>query len=313
MSKLDEKRRPLGILGVALAATLCLGAGSSTAYAQTPQQQPAALPPVPPATLLVPVGNAGAAPGLDDFDTIVARAYAFMREQQYERALVELQTAYSLRQRPILLLGIARVQQALGLAAEAVASYRRYLIAETAPAPAEQKEAEQAIARLSAFLPRPADAAPSAGVLPLRVETRPSHRGMIAAGWTLLSIGYAFAFGTGIGMGLVWNSYGGSSSYYASREPHSASGYTLLIPVLGPLISGITAPATAGSNGGLYAMIWTLPWLLTDLPMQIVGLALILQGRKTPQQTIVPNVLSRVNIRPYSSPTGGGLVAYGTF
>ncbi len=254
----------------------------------------------------------------DPIESHVQRARQWMAIQRYGDALAEWQAAYGLRQDPWLLLELARAQHRLGMGQEAITSYRRYLVAEPNPPPAQREEAQTAIVQLQAFLPRATAQTPGQllgddlRLLPVRVVNRPYHRGMVAAGWTLLSIGYAFAFGAGIGMGMDWTC--SSCGYgYPYGTPSSAAGWTLLIPVIGPLVSGIVAPVTAQSQSTTYALVWTLPWVLTDLPLQVVGATMLYLGYHTKQQILVPSLFSRVQIRPYSTSNGGGLMVRGSF
>lgn len=242
----------------------------------------------------------------DRFTSHIMTARAHIAQQRYRDALAEWNAAYEIRQHPDLLLELARTQQRLGMTQESVASYRRFLTAHESASPESKHEAMQAIARLSALLPPPpVQLVTERSDPPYRVVTRPHHRGMVAAGWTLLSLGYAVAFGTGIGTGIAWN----TSSRY-TRYPSSSTGWTLLIPVAGPLISSIVAPVTGGST---YAYVWTLPWLLADLPFQIIGTALLIKGYRTPQKVLVPSWLASVQLHPYANQSGGGTGLSGAF
>ena len=102
----------------------------------------------------------------------------------------------------------------------------------------------------------------------------------------------------------AWDSLWGGDCYssgpYGCSNPSSAAGWTLLIPVVGPVISSIVAPATS-RQAVTYGLVWDLPWLLTDLPMQLVGLGLIIQGYKTPQHYLSRKRLSQLMVRPYSN------------
>ena len=270
---------------------------------------------LPQGGISAPADGAGmgiAAPASNPFDGHQARARMLFEQENYYAALSEFQAAYSLRQHPILLFDMARTQQRLGNLSEAITLYRRYLTAADDSLDLHRGEAQKELARLQSLsVPPSVVTAPSAtvssrmqeSVLPYRVTSRPHHHGMQAAGWSLFSLGYAGAFATGISMGLLW---GGRS------QPSSAAGWTLLIPVAGPLISGIVAPATTSSSTS-YGLVWTLPWLLADMPFQVVGLVLIIKGYQTPQHVVEPNFLSSPQLRPYSSQTGGGLVLSGKF
>lgn len=284
-------------------------------------------PTAPPATL------AGDAQVEASYRDQLLRAQELARQGRRSEALALFQAAYVLKQEPGLLLEIARLQHGLGLGAEAIDHYRRYLIADPAAPAAFREEAARAIAQINALLsgstpvaspngtatatslsaPPPAGSPPPpVGLSEPVVLRRTHHNGMIAAGWSLLSIGYAAAFATGLSMGLLWGGDCYSSGAYGCSTPNSAAGWTLLIPVVGPVISSIVAPATS-RQAVTYGLVWDLPWLLTDLPMQLVGLGLIIQGYKTPQHYLSRKRLSQLMVRPYSNPGGAGLVASGRF
>jgi hypothetical protein len=295
-----------------------------------------AQPQAPPVGLGAPANRMSSDEQLEArFRADVLRAQQLMRLGRRNEALGLLQGAYSLRQEPALLLDIARLLHQLGLGAEAIAAYQRYLIADPG-APADLRgEATAAIAQISALMAAPTTAptgapTPAAQAGPTTTPAMPAtpppsilqsepvvsrrsrHKGMIAAGWTLLSVGYAGAFATGVAMGASWGSPCYMLSGYYCQNPSPAAGWTLLIPILGPVISSVIAPATT-KQAVSYGLAWDLPWLLTDLPLQLVGLGLIIQGYKTPQLFISRKLLSQVQIRPYSSPGGGGMIASGTF
>ena len=290
-------------VGIGLGMVLCLTPAFAVAQ-PAPASEPAAQ------------ASAAVPNPADPFMVHLQNARAQFERDQYQSALSEYQAAYALRQHPLLLLEMARTHQRLGNQREAVTLYRRYLTASDDPRDVHRAEAERAVERLQMLLPEgttaPRPALSPTAELPYRVITRPHHRGMVAAGWTLFSIGYAAAFGTGIGMGIAWNSTNCyPNSYYCTSYPSSAAGWTLLIPIAGPLISGIIAPVTSHSSS--YALAWTLPWLLADLPFQVIGLALLWKGYKTPQKLIVPSFVQNVQIKPYSHQTGAGLTMTGSF
>jgi len=247
----------------------------------------------------------------DPFVDQISSARTLLAQQRYREALVCWQAAYELRQHPELLLEIARTQQRLGMTQESITTFRRFLTAHENASPETRREAETEIARLSRLLPPPAvQFVTERAELPYRVITRPHHRGMLAAGWTLFALGYAGAFGTGIAMGASWPGTTGANS----SSPSAAAGWTLLIPVLGPVISGIVAPATASSRyTTTYGLVWTLPLLLADLPFQVIGTALIIQGYRTPQKIVTPNLLTSLHVHPYASPSSGGVSLSGSF
>lgn len=93
---------------------------------------------------------------------------------------------------------------------------------------------------------------------------------MLKIGGLLLGIGYAPAVALAIALSAQAGQNGG---------PSLASNYTLLVPGLGPVASGIIAPA--GSPPGTAGAVitgWTLPILLTLGLMQGTGSALLIAG-----------------------------------
>lgn len=229
------------------------------------------------------------------------QAQQLMRSEQFIEALKELEAAYALSQVPQLLYYQGLAHQSLGHSKEALTFYEMFLSRGGPRDPAERSALLRrisALKQIDALTPPPPSLAPPPSLfqgVPFRIETRPHHHGMLVAGSVMLGIGYVFAFGTGI----AYTTFGGSTQ---------AAGGTLLLPVVGPLISSAI----------LYDNIlsWGLPWLLTDLPLQISGLALIIQGYRTKQRVLVPNLPGGAELtllRPYASPDGAGMIAIGRF
>ena len=313
------------------AAALALGvpAGTHAQTAPAPAAQAADPAPAPPA-----------APGALDaeFEQHLTRAAELTRTERYAEALGAWDAAYKLRQRPGLLLEIARTHRRLGNAQEASKAYRRYLAAEPSPPADARTEAEQALAQLDRLLnPGAAGTAAGAsgahaplppntvygkierdgfvGVLPMRLELRPDRR-LFAAGWTLLSLGYTAAFISGMTYGIIGSS--SNSSRYDSG--FQASAWTLLVPVLGPFISGILAPSmSAAPDRQAAGLTWSLPWMLVDGAVQVAGLALTIASYR--HKRLVPVLAPlrgggdrpQLSLRPYAGPFGGGLTMGGTF
>lgn len=159
----------------------------------------------------------------------------------------------------------------------------------------------------------------------MHIEKSSTHRGILKAGWTLLSVGYILAFASGIGAGVAWSSAYYTPTYHDPnhpelnshfmnpRDPHGAAGYALMLPIFGPLVSAIAAPATAYAKEATYGFAWSIPLMLIDLPLQVIGLGLVIKGYRTPQYRAVPNLLSHVNVTPYSTGSGGGVNVSGRF
>lgn len=275
--------------------------------------QPGALPAAPAPSA------APAVPG--DFDSLVAQAQKLVAEERHSEALRLWHAAYTQRQRPDLLVHIARAEQRLGLADAALDAYKRYLTAEPNPPPELRTEAEQAIARLSrlgtatpavgvAPGPGPMAAAGPSGMpmaydedgrpVPLRMVTRKYHNGMRTAGIVLTSIGYGVSFIVGMTMGSIF--LGTSSS--RSRDYALGQGaFTLLIPVAGPFISSIVLPTTYEKESVYY---WSLPMMFTLGAVQVIGVGLWAGAYRHPQKRLVP-LANDLRIVPTVAPGYAGL------
>lgn len=276
-----------------------------------------------PGVLPAPPTAPSAAPAVTgDFDTLVAQAQRLVTEERHSEALRLWHAAYTQRQRPELLVHIARAEQRLGLADAALDAYKRYLTAEPNPPPELRAEAEQAIARLS----RMSTAAPALGVppgpgpmaaapgspgmpvaydedgraVPLRMVTRKYHNGMRTAGIVLASVGYGISFIVGMTMGSIF--LGTSSS--RSRDYALGQGaFTLLIPVAGPLVSSIVLPTTYESQSVYY---WSLPMMFTVGAIQVIGVGLWAGAYRNPQKRLVP-MANDLRIVPTIAPGYAGL------
>lgn len=93
---------------------------------------------------------------------------------------------------------------------------------------------------------------------------------LMKIGGLLLGIGYAPALALALALAPQAGEPG---------APSLAMNYTLLIPVAGPVISGVLAPATA-PPGTAYGAVttWTLPLVLSLGLVQTTGLALLAAG-----------------------------------
>ena len=89
-------------------------------------------------------------------------------------------------------------------------------------------------------------------------------------GGLLLGLGYAPALALALALAPQAGQPG---------SPAVATNYTLLLPVAGPLISGLLAPLDA-APGTTYGAIttWTLPLSLTVGLVQVTGFALLTAG-----------------------------------
>jgi len=61
--------------------------------------------------------------------------------------------------------------------------------------------------------------------------------------------------------------------------PSALANYSLLVPLMGPYISAIAAPAQAEEgNGRAVLSAWSVPWLLTSGLLQTTGFVMLLSG-----------------------------------
>lgn len=214
----------------------------------------------------------------DTFAEHQRRGAEYLQSQKYALALIELQAAYVQQQRPVLLYFIARCYHGMGHRRMAMEYYDRYIVSE--PNPEERASAERYLSELGEQSP-----APSASPTSEQHSTERSgpRWGMVAAGVTLFSLSY--------GSALLMGAFGlaGLSS------PHSpgtdlglsqASFGTLMIPMAGPMISGLIVRTPQ----------WSVPLTLVNLPAQIVGVVLLgagSQGHRKPGATrlaFLPNI-----------------------
>ena len=87
--------------------------------------------------------------------------------------------------------------------------------------------------------------------------------------------------------------------------PSALANYSLLVPVAGPLVSAIAAPAQAQDGTGRAVMSsWSVPWLLTSGLVQATGLAIFVLGAR-------PHLLLDDSI--VLLPTNSGVMALGRF
>jgi hypothetical protein len=227
-------------------------------------------------------------------------------EGRLPEAAGELEQAYKASADPVLQLRIGRLQQRRGERELALAAYRRFLAEAKSPHPGLKAEAEAAIKELSPppekppITEPPAQAAgpstpaqlpagpagradkPPGAALPLvpkdgetsLAEGAPMGRRrnlrLVKIGSLLFSAGYLPAVVIPLAL---------SGSLDNENAPSPASNYTLLVPLLGPFLSGIIAPVT-NENGhrGQVASSWSAPWMLTSGVLQVAGFALMVYG-----------------------------------
>lgn len=273
----------------------------------------------------------------DTFQESLANASQLMAQNRLREALRAYQEAYAMQQVPSLFLYMARLRLQLGEGKEALEDYRRFLIAVPSPEPAQQKEAEQQIARLSAMSEPPVQAptynvpystVPN-GLMPpmtpqqldmlLTAHSENSERarlsrrnaGLIAGGSVLMSLGYIAAFSTGItflsesNSGPYYGSSSSSSSSSPSKSQWTAANALLVVPIIGPVFGGLVYPQ----------VWWTLPWIIVDGAAQIGGLAMIIMGAKSNHRLGMSKKLGLADLTviPNASPAFAGLTVGGRF
>jgi hypothetical protein len=242
----------------------------------------------------------------DDFEEHVARATELGRADQHSEALQEWQAAFALRQVPRIHYDIARSCQSLGQTQDAIQAYERFLSADRGEDLAARLDAEDQLRGLRRLLQPALRTVPMVGEDPrIRYEGR-RNRGLMAAGISLLSIGYGVSFITGVSVATV-----GSNSPVASDHAYATAGGLLVIPVVGPLISSLYLPSVLGRSA---AAAWSLPWMMTAAPLQVVGLVMTAIGAKDRHRVpVVAGLTGKVQVAPYAAMGGGGLMAVGRF
>lgn len=87
--------------------------------------------------------------------------------------------------------------------------------------------------------------------------------------------------------------------------PSALANYSLLVPLIGPYISAIAAPAQAEEgNGRAVVSAWSVPWLLTSGLLQTTGFVLLLHGA-------LPRLRASDDVALI--PTGNGAAVIGRF
>ncbi len=242
------------------------------------------------------------------------RVNDLVAQNQLDAACAELAAEYELSHDPLLWLRIGRLRLRQQQPAEARAAMSRFLQEAKAPHPALKAEAQRTLHELRevpAALPPPAPPATDGeGSLslyhdlrlsPLRIVMRRNTR-LMKIGAGLLAGGYAPALAVSLGL---------AGSLDQPNAPGAVANFTLLIPVLGPFISAVAAPAINDrGNGRQLTSSWSLPWALTSGIVQAAGLAALVVGA-VPHR--VPVLAKQLLIIPYAEINGSGLLASGTF
>ncbi len=136
------------------------------------------------------------------------------KEELFDDALTEFQTAYAARQMPLLLVNIGRTMQKLGRPKEALSHYERFLRAEPKIDPDTKKRVEDYIVQVKALIDsepakpdKPVVATPQVPTTPVAPPPAPPPpgRSLMIAGGAVAAIGVAGLL-TGVGLFAASNS-----------------------------------------------------------------------------------------------------------
>lgn len=255
------------------------------------------------------------------FVTLVAEARRLYREASYAEALQIFQAAQKLEQPPWIHLELARTYRRLGQTESAFVAYRQFLTLDSNVSTELRNEAELAIRQLTG---RPALALPvpqltsNESALAAGADRFVPHAGMRNSGWVLLSTGYAISAVVGILASRQW-----AADVQTTDRPASITGYSMLVPVAGPLVSATMAVFVSGrpiptvgadlDPTTYYALSWSLPVLLLGAGTQITGLALLFASYspkyRRPRSLFAAQWFPQ--IAPYTTNNGAGLSLHG--
>jgi hypothetical protein len=239
-----------------------------------------------------PAAGASPAAGTEGPGDAIESAEELLGEGRAAEALDLLRKARATSPAPRQLLHLARIYARLGQHRTAAAHYQAYLTATPAAPRALRAEAEAALA--AAGLPPPEAVLLSLRPPPVgRLVARPLT-GLRVGGLALLISGYTVA----VAVGLPFTIQGGS-----------LLGGSLLVPVLGPYISGIVS----FTGHPLFGSLWGLPWMMAGGTVQIAGLAMMIAGYRHQRWEVELPPLRSLRLRSWSAPGGGGLVLEGKF
>lgn len=91
-------------------------------------------------------------------------------------------------------------------------------------------------------------------------------------------------------------------------DTHRSIHYTLMIPVVGPFISGIWLPLVS-EDRSLAAKQYTVPWIVADGVAQLVGITMLVAGAQKSKYLLGPGasqIARSIRIVPYRSSDLGG-------
>lgn len=282
--------------------------------AQASSPPRAETPAAPPVRRAAPVPSQIAAAPSEEVDPERAAAYhehfrrakELYEDEQFSKALAELEAAYRLWPKPVVLYSMARAHHQLRHYREAYDKYQLYLSREPNIPEDRRAQIQTHIVELTAAAQqervRGMGPDPFAGAQSQEPDPRFVYRrrtGMLVTGAILLPVSYLAALGVGA-FGLT-----GATALTGSYSESTLSTVrwtfgSLFIPVAGPFVSA----------GILPDIQWSLPWILVDGAAQVTGLALVIAGSR--MQKVLRDD-AQITLLPYRSPNSTGLVLAGSF
>jgi hypothetical protein len=240
--------------------------------------------------VLVAAAALGSAAHADEAGSELARANQLIGEGKLDEACAALEAAYAASRDPQLQLRLGRLHERRGRLPEARAAFLRFLDEAKVPHPALREEAQRALRTLpvptveqtrgpvlppGSFATSPQLVVRELVVHPVAFADRRSPR--------LWKAGAALFFGAYVptlAAAVIMAPFLGQPD-----APSATATYTLMVPVLGPLISAVAAPASRpGPPYGPTIVGWSVPWLATSGLLQAAGLTLLIVGA-TPRRT----------------------------
>ncbi len=284
---------------------------------------------------ILSISLAGPAAHASEYQEQMAKGKHLTAQHDYREALKAYQAAYAIQQDSSLLIQMARLHMQLGEGREALDTYRRFLVAVPDADSALRQEAEQQIARLRALLeppPPPSMQLPSPAAPITAMSTPPftpeqfatylsvasehserarikrRNTGLMVGGSVMFGVSYLAAFLSGT---LLFGdnyhcstyTYSGQSGYYTDNNNCKIATGFLLVPGIGPIISGLVTPS----------VYWSIPWIFVDGAAQLGGLAMMIIAAHSNHTLSKKTGIANLSILPHTSATSSGIAIAGRF
>ena len=257
-------------------------------------------PPAPPVAAAPPPAPADAA-----YERHIQAADRHYQDDEHEAALRDLQAAYQLRPRPVVLYLMAKSYQALRRYDDAINLYRRYLREEPGLDERRRARVGTLIVSMRGMSPaRGEDGRELGRVADTGEDSAQSggrrNYGLMVPGIVMMSLSYLGAVTVG-SLGLVGSTLVDTrgTSQSALAEIRGGLG-ALYVPLAGPFFSAVL----------IRDVTWSVPWVFVGTGTQVAGLVMTIVGaRKRP----VGGQFDPVAILPQLTPNSAGLVVLGRF